>query len=149
MSGSPQQPRALQRDAEAAVEACTTGDVGVLRALLASNGGAIVGAVLSTIEAQRLPTNDQIQLASFGAIASQLGRALGPVVATWIFQSAEERTGWSRGAGANFSRIYMLFVGSFPVTLALIGKFHAIFGSFSDPSPMERRMGQGAPSVMA
>ena len=41
-SGSPQQPRALQRDAEAAVEACTTGDVGVLRALLASNGGAIV-----------------------------------------------------------------------------------------------------------
>lgn len=41
-SSSPQQPRALQRDAEAAVEACTTGDVGVLRALLASNGGAIV-----------------------------------------------------------------------------------------------------------
>ena len=31
-----------QRDAEAAVEACTSGEIGTLRALLASNGGAIV-----------------------------------------------------------------------------------------------------------
>ena len=73
-------------------------------------GSSVVTAVLGAITAQRLPTDDQIQLAAFMSTASQLGRAVGPIAATWIFETAEERTGWSKGAGSNFTRMYMLFL---------------------------------------
>ena len=104
-----------------------------------ANGNSVVGAVLSTILAQRLPTDEQVQNAALTAVASQVGRAMGPIFATWIFQTAEEMTGWSRGAGANFSRMYMLFVGSLPPTIVLACYFTSIFGKFTDLSPMERR----------
>ena len=103
------------------------------------NGTSVVDAVLHTIIAQRLPTDEQVQNAAYCALASQCGRALGPIVATWIFQTAEELTDWSKGAGANFSRINMLAVGIWPPMLFMVCHFGRIFGSFSDPSPMERR----------
>ena len=102
-------------------------------------GGTCVASLLGTIISQRLPSSDQINIAAGSAIAGQLGRAVGPVAATWIFQTAEEMTDWSRGAGANFSRMYVIAVGSIPISITLICNFTRIFGSFRDLSPKDRR----------
>lgn len=104
-------------------------------------GGSCVGAVISVIIAQRLPTAEMVRVTSMSMIAGQFGRALGPTASTYVFQTAEEMTNWSRGAGTNFARIWMMLTDGIPMTIVLVCTFTRIFGTFGDPSPKERREG--------
>ena len=68
----------------------------------------------------------------------QVGRAVGPLLATWVFDTAQ-RVVTGPGSGMNWSRIYILMVGS-PAFFLCVPFFEDIYGRWSDLSPMQKRL---------
>jgi len=106
-----------------------------------SNGFVLFGQVLTTRSAIVLPASEQAKLQAELSIASQLGRAFGPLMSAWIFDTAQSEFG-GPGSGANFSRIWIMIAGVPPLAIAYFCYNRECFGSIDDPSPFEQKHGR-------
>lgn len=101
-----------------------------------ANGFGLYGQVLNTRMSTSLPARLQVRMQSIVALVSQLGRAVGPVLATFVFDISQRQIG-GPGAGTNMSRVYMLLVGMPPCIVALSCFLTPVFGTYFDLSPQQ------------
>eukprot|EP00325_Prymnesiales_sp_UTEX-LB-985_P010537 CAMPEP_0174758058 /NCGR_PEP_ID=MMETSP1094-20130205/107574_1 /TAXON_ID=156173 /ORGANISM="Chrysochromulina brevifilum, Strain UTEX LB 985" /LENGTH=142 /DNA_ID=CAMNT_0015963981 /DNA_START=215 /DNA_END=643 /DNA_ORIENTATION=+ len=91
----------------------------------------------------RLPDAQQVKFQAISALAGQVGRAVGPVLATTVFHVSTQMLP-GPGTGMNFSRLYMIVVGWPGILVPMLCFFKTVYGTWSDEAPAvarEKRLG--------
>lgn len=105
------------------------------------NGFAMIGQCLAAQMVVKLQPAEQVKFQGLIAFSSQVGRAVGPLASTWVFETAESVIG-GPGSGANMARVWMLITGFPPIIVAFSCFFKEVFGRFTDLSPYEIKQGK-------
>lgn len=103
-----------------------------------ANGMVLHNQLLQGLMTSQLPPAKQAKFQALNALAGQVGRAMGPLVATMVFNWAVHAEGAGNGSGANWSRIYMIAVGMPGQFLPALW-FRRVYGNWEDKSPSEQK----------
>jgi len=108
-----------------------------------SNGIIMHSTFIQGQMTTRLPDAQQVKFQAISALAGQVGRAVGPVLATTVFHVSTQMLP-GPGTGMNFSRLYMIVVGWPGILVPMLCFFKTVYGTWSDEAPAvarEKRLG--------